>query len=126
MNDRIEAFLASLMEEKGYSNNTIVAYRNDLTQFCDYLQRLARLRLGPGQAAAPGPLRGRAAQRTRVRLGHRGAQRSPRPSLSSGTWSIPGHCRRDPSEKLDSPKVRKYLPTSISEEEVERLLQGAL
>ena len=37
MRHQIDDFLRSLQVEKGYSNNTIVAYRNDLEQFAQFL-----------------------------------------------------------------------------------------
>ena len=37
MQQQIEEFLDYLSSEKGYSGNTLAAYRNDLTQFALYL-----------------------------------------------------------------------------------------
>ena len=37
MQKKIEEFLTSLEVEKGYSENTSVAYKNDLGQFLHYL-----------------------------------------------------------------------------------------
>ena len=34
---RVDEFLAYLANDKGFSGNTLSAYRNDLTQFADYL-----------------------------------------------------------------------------------------
>ncbi|GAI04791.1 unnamed protein product [marine sediment metagenome] len=38
MNKYIDIFIFYLKNEKNYSNNTIVAYKNDLTQFFNYLK----------------------------------------------------------------------------------------
>ncbi len=38
MDQAISSFLQHLVVEKGFSNNTSQAYRNDLTQFWGYLQ----------------------------------------------------------------------------------------
>ena len=38
MQAKIEDFLGFLEAEKGYADNTIAAYRNDLTQFLRYLE----------------------------------------------------------------------------------------
>ena len=35
--DQIEQFLSRLQTQKGFSGNTLAAYRNDLTQFAEYL-----------------------------------------------------------------------------------------
>jgi integrase/recombinase XerD len=124
MQEKIEDFLCSLRDEKGYSNNTIVAYRNDLTQFLQFLddttdisrwthvdnQHLVQyvdcLKHDHEYASAT-VARKVAATKSFFRhlVGH-------------------GVVPEDPSAELDSPKVRKYLPTSISEEEVEKLLKA--
>src|SRR3954470_19920299 len=36
--DKIEQFLTALSAQKGFSGNTLSAYRSDLTQFADYLE----------------------------------------------------------------------------------------
>ncbi len=47
MQEKIDDFLTFLETEKGYADNTIAAYRNDLTQFSRNMEeRLA----DPGQA----------------------------------------------------------------------------
>ena len=54
MQQCIDDFLSSLREEKGYSNNTIVAYRNDLGQFEQFLRGERHRGLVGGQKATPG------------------------------------------------------------------------
>lgn len=123
MRDQVEKFLNSLMGEKGYSNNTVVAYRNDLNQFCNFLELqgvsdwvdvkprhldtyVNCLRNDREYASATVARKIAAAKSFFRYLVERGV------------------LEKDPSAKLDSPKVRKYLPTAISEEEVERLLRA--
>ncbi|NLX42058.1 MAG: site-specific tyrosine recombinase XerD [Chloroflexi bacterium] len=123
MNDQIEAFLTSLMEEKGYSSNTIVAYRNDLSQFDGYLQGL---QLGAWDEVTPQHL---VTYVDGLRHEHEYASATVARKVAAAKSFFRflvnnGVLSQDPSEKLDSPKVRKYLPTSISEEEVERLLRA--
>jgi len=124
MRDQIEAFLASLREEKGYSNNTIVAYRNDLGQFADYLSNGAGVTSWPqvGNEHLDGYVAG-------LRTEHQYASATVARKVAAAKsffrfLVMQGTLRRDPSANLDSPKVRKYLPTAISESEVERLLQA--
>jgi integrase/recombinase XerD len=124
MRQQIEDFLKSLQVEKGYSNNTIVAYRNDLTQFAKYLAEKSGITSwdaidkndliryvndlkGAHEYASATVARKIAATKSFFRY------------LSSR-----GKIQDDPSATLDSPKVRKYLPTSISEQEVEKLLRA--
>ncbi|NLT73542.1 MAG: site-specific tyrosine recombinase XerD [Chloroflexi bacterium] len=125
MNEQIEAFLTSLMEEKGYSSNTIVAYRNDLTQFCDYLREA---QVSSWDAVTPQHL---AKYVDSLRNDHEYASATVARKVAAAKSYFRhlvdcGALNRDPSDKLDSPKVRKYLPTSISEEEVERLLKAPM
>ncbi len=123
MNDQIEAFLTSLMEEKGYSSNTIVAYRNDLTQFCDYLQHE---HISSWTRVTPQHLTKYVdALRNEHEYASATVARKVAAAKSYFRYLVEsGALSQDPSEKLDSPKVRKYLPTSISEEEVEMLLKA--
>jgi integrase/recombinase XerD len=124
MRDQIEAFLASLREEKGYSNNTIVAYRNDLGQFADYLSNGAAI-LGWAQVGNE-HLDGYVSN---LRNEHQYASATVARKVAAAKSFFrylvtQGTIRQDPSANLDSPKVRKYLPTAISESEVERLLRA--
>ncbi|NLG50085.1 MAG: site-specific tyrosine recombinase XerD [Chloroflexi bacterium] len=124
MQRQIDDFLTSLQVEKGYSDNTIVAYRNDLSQFVQFLaEQLSRdswkdvknddlvgylncLKWDREYASATVA---RKVAATKSFFHHLVTQ---------------GIIERDPSVDLDSPKVRKYLPRAISEQEVERLLKA--
>ena len=126
MQDQIEAFLTSLRDEKGYSNNTIVAYRNDLGQFTRYLT---------GTEGASSWSRVAKDHLVRyvdcLRNQHEYASATVARKVAA-TKSFFRHLveketlAEDPSATLDSPKVRKYLPTSISEQEVGRLLRAPI
>jgi integrase/recombinase XerD len=123
MNDQIEAFLASLMEEKGYSSNTIVAYRNDLTQFCGYLRGQ---HVSSWEQVTPQHL---SRYVDSLRNDHEYASATVARKVAAAKSYFrnlvdTGLLTRDPSEKLDSPKVRKPPRTYITEEEVERLLRA--
>ena len=124
MRQQIEDFLHSLRVEKGYSNNTIVAYRNDLTQFAQYLSES----LGATSWAS-------ISQKDLVSYVNelKGAHEYASATVARKVAATKSFFRYlvaaavipvDPSANLDSPKVRKYLPTSISEQEVERLLRA--
>ncbi len=124
MRQQIDSFLNSLRVEKGYSNNTIVAYRNDLVQFAEFLASEADTSLW--------------AHVTKDDLiGYVNSLKGEREYASAtvarkvaATKSFFHHLvslgilNHDPSATLDSPKVRKYLPTSISQEDIARLLQA--
>jgi integrase/recombinase XerD len=124
MRERIESFLASLREEKGYSNNTIVAYRNDLGQFMRFLT---------DEVGANSWSKVNKAQLIQYVDSLKGEHEYASATVARKVAATKSFFRNlvnlgiikdDPSADLDSPKVRKYLPTSISEGEVERLLRA--
>jgi len=124
MRKQIEEFLESLQEQKGYSTNTIVAYRNDLGQFLqfitDHLGVLAWDSVTKDHLITfVNALRGEREYASATVARKVAATKSFFHYLLSH-----GLIAEDPSVDLDSPKVRKYLPTSISRPDVERLLQA--
>ena len=126
MREAIELFLQTLAEEKGYASNTIVAYRNDLDQFRgfeienhersewdqvnkeDLVSYVSWLREEREYAAAT------VARKVAA--------------VKSFFHHLKNHddIPTDPTEKLHSPRVRKYTPVSLSEAEVRKLLQAPL
>jgi len=124
MRQQIEEFLGSLQEQKGYSSNTIVAYRNDLGQFLQFISE----QIGAASWSSVGKehlvtfvnsLRGDREYASATVARKVAATKSFFHYLLNQ-----GVIAEDPSTDLDSPKVRKYLPTSISRPDVERLLQA--
>lgn len=116
----IERFLDALWMERGLSDNTLAAYRNDLTQFAHWLEQQEVSDL---LAAQRDHLSDYLALRSEQ-------QRSPRSSarlLSSlrrfYTWSRRERLvEEDPTRLLASPKLGRHLPDTLSEDDVERLL----
>ncbi len=122
---RIDEFLTFLAAERGCSENTISAYRVDLTQFKEYLQRLygeigeslwdkvdkdeiisyIMYLKGDREYAAATAARKIAAIRSFFHF-----------------LVAEGIIRDDPTATLDSLRVKKHLPKPISVEEVNRLL----
>ena len=124
MREQLEQFLTSLRDEKGYSNNTIVAYRNDLNQFLGFFEQEYALNLWADVNQEQ-----LLAFVDNLRYAHDYASATVARKVAA-TKSFfrflmnNGIISDDPTSSLDSPKVRKYLPTAISEEEVNRLLQA--
>ncbi|MHB1134891.1 MAG: site-specific tyrosine recombinase XerD [Chloroflexota bacterium] len=114
---KIEDFLGFLATERGFSKNTIAAYRNDLAQFTAFAQ---------GQA---GDLVDREAVLSFVlELKYK---RYAATTIARKIAAIRSYChylvkqglvREDPTADLDSPKIGRSLPHAISVEEVSRLL----
>jgi len=122
--DRVQQFLDFLLVEKGYSNNTIVAYRNDLSQLVAYLME---------QGHKDGAPDWRKIDRNVVinyilHLKQREYASSTVARKIAAVKSFfhylfqVGVLADDPTASLDSPRVKKRLPRSASREDVERLL----
>ena len=124
MRQEIEAFLASLRDEKGYSNNTIVAYRNDLGQFAQFLTE----QVGRTYWDAVGKKDLDAyVNCLRYEREYASATVARKVAATKSFFHYlvsQAVVKEDPTATLDSPKVRRYLPTSISEQDVDRLLRA--
>ncbi len=134
----IGSFLQHLVVEKGFSRNTSEAYRNDLTQFWEFLQeRPSRAANGAANGAVNGEypwgsvgldllndyitnLRGRKGYRDTTTARKVAAIRS-----FFGYLAENGTITEDPTESLGSPRVGRSLPKYLSEDEVTSLLETA-
>ena len=144
MQEDVERFLQVLEGERGFSLNTIFAYRNDLNQFLTYLMRADGV---DGAVAADGasgvvlrrgelvPL-GRWEELTDDHLTtyllHLRGREYASSTVARKTAAIKSFChflssqgrmQADPAAKMASPRVDKYVPRAISAGEVERLLE---
>ena len=120
MKDKIQQFLDYIMEEKGYSNNTLAAYRNDLSQFVEQIESKTEsweqvdrdliidyiMAMKADQEYASSTVARKVA-----------AIKSFFHYLVDHGW-----LEDDPTATLDSPKVHKRLPKAISADDLERLL----
>ena len=130
MDRTISSFLQHLLVEKGFSQNTCDAYRNDLSQFSQFLDRNGS---GPGSS-------NNVYDWTRVdidtlnlyitdlkdRKGYRNATTARKvASVKSffGFMAENGIITEDPTESLGTPKVGRSLPKYLTEEEVTKLLE---
>jgi integrase/recombinase XerD len=147
MQTDIEQFLSVLEAERGFSVNTIFAYRNDLTQFLAFLNgesgdgsgRALRTMDSPRESLDGDPLLPRISTWSELTDQHltsyllylRGRDyasstvaRKMAAIKSFFNFMIgEGHLRGDPAARMSSPKVDKYTPRSITPGEVERLLE---
>lgn len=117
----IDAFLDAVWAEQGLSDNTLAAYRRDLEGFSRWLTARGATLASVGRADIQDYLsfrfQKRASNRTAARL------------LSSLRrfygWRVrEGGGRDDPSALVDAPKLGRSLPMSLSEAEVEALLDS--
>jgi integrase/recombinase XerD len=124
MDTHIQEFLDYLVAEKGCSDNTIAAYQNDLTQFRAFLLEHGSLTQTPDWATM-----------TRDDLVNYILFLKEREYASATVArkvaAMKSFCHfllrtdvlnDDPAEDLDSPKVKKQLPNTLTPDEVDRLL----
>jgi len=125
MRDGIHSFLNHLSMEKGFSGNTVEAYRNDLYQLADFVTDHA--------SAGGQPPKWAAVDRNLLinyilDLKERNYAPSTVARKVAAVKSFfdfllaDGVLRSDPTENITSPKVGKSLPKPLSPSEVEALL----
>jgi integrase/recombinase XerD len=147
MDQDVERFLQVLEAERGFSVNTIFAYRNDLTQFLTFLNGESAGDIGPGSLGEDGFGAVSATHHTLPQiqkwdqltdqdltsyllfLRSRNYASSTIARKMAAIKSFfnfligEGQLRGDPGARMTAPRVDKYTPRSISPSEVERLLQ---
>jgi len=121
MQEQIQDFLNFLDTEKGYADNTIAAYRNDLTQFLRYLEQ-------QDQYSTWAEVDKDTIINYILNLKEREYTSSTVARKVAAIKSFFHYLMAekiivdDPTATLDSPKVKKRLPKAISREDIERLL----
>jgi integrase/recombinase XerD len=121
MKEQIDQFLEYITEEKGYSANTLAAYRNDLSQFMDYLgTRVSTWNEVDRKLILDYIMHMKAEQEYASST----VARKVAAIKSFFHYLVEqGKLEDDPTATLDSPKVRKRLPKSIDQRDLERLLE---
>ncbi len=127
MKDQIQGFLKFLETEKGYAQNTIAAYQNDLNQFYQYLQ---------DEKAGEKPKSWADVKKSAITKyvdhlktgGEYASSTVARKVAAIKSFFhylvAEGEIKEDPTYSLDSPKVKKRLPKAITPGEIDRLLQA--
>ena len=132
MRETVESFLNHLVVEKGFSRNTLEAYRNDLSQFIDF----AGGRLGPANGTASGNGWDRVdlnlltdyVSSLRGKRGYRDTTTARKVASLKSFFNFlvqEEAVPTDPTEFLVAPRTGRSLPKFLSEEEVAGLLKGA-
>ena len=126
MKEAIDSFLNYLAVEKGYSENTIVAYRNDLYQLADFVREEA------AKSGAIPPWAGFNRQSMlsyMLKLKERGYVATTIARKVAAVKSFfdfmvaEGIMKTSPTEGVASPKIGKSLPKPISISQVRRLIE---
>ncbi len=127
MQKRIEEFLTTLEVEKGYSENTRVAYKNDLGQFLTFLNTRPDLGVDDwGDVKKDHLVSYILHLKTEREYASTTVARKVAAIKSFFHFLVAeGLIKDDPTATLDSPRVKKYLPRAISQDQVEELLDAA-
>ncbi len=126
MKDRVQDFLKFLEAEKGYAENTIAAYQNDLNQFFQYVLT---------EKKGDKPESWAEVKKSTI-TGYIDRLKNSKYTSSTVARKVAAiksffhfllaerDLKEDPTLSLDSPKVKKRLPKAISPADVERLLKA--
>ncbi|MEA2093941.1 MAG: site-specific tyrosine recombinase XerD [Pseudomonadota bacterium] len=115
----IEAFLDALWMEHGLSENTLAAYRHDLQGLAEWLKRSGCSLTGAGRGDLLDYLSERVSSGAKPRTTARllsSMRRFYRHLIREG------RLKDDPCDRIDTPRIGRPLPGSLSEAEVEALL----
>lgn len=124
MDEQLSAFLEFLAQERNYSENTIAAYRNDLGQFRAYFSAEFP-NIEHWADASPDMVASYVKALKRESYASSSVARKVAAIKSFFHYLFArGMISRDPTADLDSPKVKKRLPQTLSSDDVERLLEA--
>ncbi|HZU14241.1 MAG TPA: site-specific tyrosine recombinase [Chloroflexota bacterium] len=116
---QIDNFLQYIAAERGFSPNTAAAYRNDLSQFAAFLE---------DEGHADGAIDGEVLQRYPLYLRGRYSADTTRARKIAAVRSFlhflegEGLVSSGLADQLASPRIKKYLPHYLHEDDVEFLL----
>jgi len=121
MDDQVELFLQNLAEQRGLSANTTAAYRTDLEQFRNFV---GERQIADWQSVSHDDilafllfLRERRYANSTV------ARRTAAVKSFYAFLTTAGLVPSDPTEQIDSPKVDRFLPKSLTPTQVDELLE---
>ena len=121
MQDIVEGFLAELANERGFSNNTVSAYGNDLRQFATFMGNERSL-------AGWSVLANEDVKAFELYLRERGYAASTVARKTAATRTFCSYLvdqqivRSDPSTEMTTPKVAKAIPRALTRSEIDLLL----
>jgi integrase/recombinase XerD len=122
----IESFLTHLTVEKGFSKNTIFAYRNDLYQLADFAEQEAT-KHGSTASWANFDRQGMISYLINLKERNYAAPTVARKVAATRSFFdfmiAEGRIKEKPSQNIDSPKIGRSLPKPISISQVRRLLE---
>jgi integrase/recombinase XerD len=124
MEDQLSSFLDFLSTERNYSENTTAAYRNDLSQFLVWLGEEYPLTDSWGDVS--GEIVGAYVKALEQKSYTASSIARKVAAIKSFFHYLlaRGHISDDPTDGLDSPKVKKRLPVTLPAEDIRLLLEA--
>jgi integrase/recombinase XerD len=121
MQEQIQSFLKFITVEKGYAQNTLSAYQNDLNQLAAHLQS-KRADITWAQVTREDVADYITHMKSLTYSSTTVARKLAALKSFFHFLTIEHIINENPAAMLDSPKVRKYLPRALSTQDVDRLL----
>jgi integrase/recombinase XerD len=115
----VDRFLDAAWMEQGLSENTLSAYRSDLSAYCHWLAKSGRRLLQTETKDLRGFLESYSGASVRSTARRLSTLRRLYQYLI-----LAGLIKQDPSVRIEAPRLGRSLPISLSEAEVEGLLQA--
>ena len=131
MNNAIQSFLHDhLIVDKGFSQNTLEAYRNDLGQFHEFLEQRTEVRIKDESSWSKVdlPILHQYIDDLKEKRGYRNTAIARKIAAVKSFYSylmLEGHIADDPTESLGSPRIGRSLPKFLTEDDVTSLLDVA-
>ncbi len=123
MDKHLQQFLQQLERERGYSANTVAAYRNDLGQFLSFAK--ATLGENAGIEAVTKDVVDMYVARMKESNKYASSSIARKVAAIKSFFHhlfAQNVLKNDPTERVESPKVEKRLPTAISRQDIDKLL----
>ncbi|MCZ6889292.1 MAG: site-specific tyrosine recombinase XerD [Gammaproteobacteria bacterium] len=118
--DEIDRYIDQLWLQRGLSAHTLEAYRRDLGQFRSYLER-------PLTTATHADLQAYLGEKYRTGASARSSARFLSCARGFYQYSVEqGAVAEDPTANVKQPLLGRPLPSSLSEDEIERLLDAPI
>lgn len=129
MEEQLRAFLSHLQQEYRYSENTIAAYRNDLSQFLDYVESHSGIKLNDWSSVSDDDIEAYLIYMKHKDQPYASSTIARKVAAIKSFYNFltaQGIVAENPTIDIDSPKVKKRLPQTLTFAEVERLLEAPL
>ena len=127
MEEQLLAFLSHLQKEYRYSENTIAAYRNDLSQFLEYVESHSGSKLSDWSTVDEVDIEAYLTYMKHKDQPYASSTIARKVAAIKSFYNYlaaEGVVSDNPTIDIDSPKVKKRLPQTLSPTEVERLLES--